>query len=321
MPAGQAIKGPRPFLTLLTGTTWVFQMRPMRMVLIFLLLFPAGVAFGEPPDRKCSAGTFGSVFCIRDAFFVYDLCNQLKSSSERHGLDTGFFTRLIWQESRFDPNAKSHANAMGIAQFIRSTAKLRGLSDPYNPAEALEKSAEYLADMERRFGNLGFAAIGYNGGETRATNFKAGTNGLARETVDYVKIITGVSAEAWRDAPPETLDLALEPGKPFLPACYEMAAKRRISKPPSFEPEYGLKPWGVELAFGATGKQARASYTQKTGSCRALLRRERLDLIPVKTRRGSYVMARIGRNTQGNARKLCLQLSRTGCRCTVKRNR
>ena len=65
------------------------------------------------------------------------------------GLDAGFFARLIWQESRFDPNALSHANARGIAQFIPSTALLRGLKDPYNPADALEHSAHYLAEMAR----------------------------------------------------------------------------------------------------------------------------------------------------------------------------
>ena len=93
-------------------------------------------------------------------------------------MDIGFFARLIWQESRFDPNALSHADARGIAQFIPSTALLRGLKDPYNPADALEHSAQYLAEMVRRYGNEGMAAIGYNGGERRAEGFLEG-KGLA----------------------------------------------------------------------------------------------------------------------------------------------
>jgi soluble lytic murein transglycosylase-like protein len=95
-------------------------------------------------------------------------CQLIETVSTRHKLDTDFFARLIWQESRFDPFAKSHANALGIAQFIRSTADLRGLTDPFNPADALEHSAHYLAEMTNRYGNIGLAAVGYNWwGKTR----------------------------------------------------------------------------------------------------------------------------------------------------------
>ncbi len=47
--------------------------------------------------------------------------------------------------------------------------------------------------MAERYGNLGLAAVGYNGGERRAEGLIAGTGGLMRETVDYVAIITGLS--------------------------------------------------------------------------------------------------------------------------------
>ncbi|MGB0798064.1 MAG: SPOR domain-containing protein, partial [Planktomarina sp.] len=176
-----------------------------------------------------------------------------------------------------------------------------------------------LAEMERRFGNLGFAAIGYNGGERRATNFKAGTGGLAGETIDYVKIITGLSAATWRDAPPESVDLRLSQTTDFLSACYQLATNRRLSKPP--EPEYAIKPWGVQLAFGTTQAQAKAMYNRNTASCRPLLRNERMDLVAVQNRQKQYFMARIGRTSRDNARKLCLALSNSGCRCSVKQNR
>ena len=53
------------------------------------------------------------------------------------------------------------------------TAELRGLEDPFNPAEALTASARYLADLARDFGNIGLAAVAYNGGEARAAVFVA----------------------------------------------------------------------------------------------------------------------------------------------------
>ena len=52
--------------------------------------------------------------------------------------------RLIWQESRFRPEAVSHAGAQGVAQFMPGTARMRGLADPFEPREAIAKSAELL---------------------------------------------------------------------------------------------------------------------------------------------------------------------------------
>ncbi len=115
-----------------------------RVAILFSLFFLTGPLAADqtpPPDEPgtlCSAGAFGPVQCIRPSHAVHDTCQAISHFAARHGLDPGFFARLLWQESRFDPNALSHANAQGIAQFIPSTAELRGLVDPYAPAEAME---------------------------------------------------------------------------------------------------------------------------------------------------------------------------------------
>ena len=44
------------------------------------------------------------------------------------------------------------------------TADERGLANPFDPEEAIPKSAELLADLKQRFGNLGLAAAAYNAG-------------------------------------------------------------------------------------------------------------------------------------------------------------
>ena len=44
------------------------------------------------------------------------------------------------------------------------TAKLRDLPDSYNPAQAIERSANYLGELQRTYGNAGLAAVAYNGG-------------------------------------------------------------------------------------------------------------------------------------------------------------
>ncbi|QUJ77167.1 lytic transglycosylase domain-containing protein [Sulfitobacter albidus] len=296
----------------------------MRLILALTAALWATTAAAEPPQRACSTGKWGHAHCIRPAHFVYDTCNAIKVFSDRHGLNTDFFARLIWQESRFDPNALSPANARGIAQFIPSTARLRGLKDPYNPADALEHSAQYLAEMVRRYGNEGMAAIGYNGGERRAEGFLEG-KGLARETVNYVPIITGLSAEQWRDAPPKDLDMRLDKTKPFIEACREMAKNRRLTpvKLPK-PPPPAIKPWGVQLGFGTSKDAAKAKIGRATGACRAPLNREKLDLIFVKNRvsgKNGYYFGRVGRDTRRGAMRLCDELKRRGCRCLVVQNK
>ncbi|MGR3434609.1 MAG: lytic transglycosylase domain-containing protein [Shimia sp.] len=291
---------------------------------LLLTLLWAAPAWAGPPDRTCSSGEWSHVECIRDAHFAFDVCQMLESQARVHGLDPGFFARLIWQESRFDANALSHADAMGIAQFIASTAKLRGLTDPYDPAEALEHSAQYLGEMQRRYGNAGLAAVGYNGGERRAEGLIAKTGGLARETVRYVEIITGIPAEQWRDAPPEAHDFSLAPGTDFRSACLTLAKARRITPmkaaPP---PRPALAAWGVQMAYGATPDTARRAYERRSRQCASAVRGEVPDMVFVQNRvarRDGYYMARIGRPSRRAASDLCIAVRAAGCLCQVYRN-
>lgn len=294
----------------------------MRVLLILAFLLLGNVGVAEPDQRYCSTGKWGHVHCIRPEHFVYDTCNAIKVFSDRHGLNSDFFARLIWQESRFDQNALSHANARGIAQFIPSTAKLRGLADPYNPADALEHSAQYLAEMVKKYGNEGMAAIGYNGGERRAEGFLQG-KGLAQETVNYVPIITGLAAEVWRDTPPKNPDFRLSKDKPFLPACYEMAAKRRITPLKIAPPKPLLKPYGVQVAFGVSTKAAQAKARSSTSSCRAAVNNRKLDMVYKKNRvsgRKGFYFAQYGSDTRSGAQQLCARLRQNRCTCLVVKN-
>ena len=291
-----------------------------RVMLCLSILLP-GVSAAEP-GTLCSRGSFSQVQCIRPSHFVYDTCQAIEIFAKDHGLPPGYFARLIWQESRFDPNALSHANARGIAQFIPATAERRGLIDPYNPADALAHSAEYLGELTRRYGNPGLAAVAYNGGERRADGLVAKVGGLARETIDYVQIITGLTAETWRDAPPKSHDFRLQKEKSFAQACHELARNRRIS--PLQPPEPDIRKWGVQMAFGTTKAKAMAQFKARARSCSGLVKGEKPDLIWQKSRaspRGGYFMVRIGRNDRDTAWRYCGQLKRKGCICAVYRNR
>src|SRR5439155_287697 len=124
------------------------------------------------------------------------LCLMIESAARANDLPVEFFARVIWQESRFRPDAvgpltRSGARARGIAQFMPGTAAERRLLDPSDPVQALPKSAEFLNELRGQFGNLGLAAAAYNAGPRRVREWLAGTGSMPHETRGYVLAITG----------------------------------------------------------------------------------------------------------------------------------
>jgi hypothetical protein len=258
--------------------------------------------------------------CIAEATFDADVCGALETLSETFALPPGFFTRLIWQESRFDPNAVSPAGALGIAQFIPGTARLRALKDPFNPAEALTRSAEYLAEMRSRFGSLGLAAIGYNAGEERAQRFLGGAPFMPGETRHYVRVITGLSVEDWRDEPPDDVAFELDGDKPFREACLELAANRRISEMRVAGGEW--KPWGVQLGSHFS-RDAAARIFDRVQAAHAELAGVAPLFLPERNRSfgsRSRIAVRVGYETREESQALCGRIRQAGGFCLVVRN-
>jgi|RhiMetdeSRZDD1v2_1073273.scaffolds.fasta_scaffold00098_81 soluble lytic murein transglycosylase-like protein len=148
------------------------------------------------------------------------LCEALASAAQANDLPVGFFVRLIWQESRFIATAVSRAGAQGVAQFMPAVAAELGLSDPFDPLQALPKSAEFLRALRREFGNLGLAAAAYNAGTGRIKSWLErraklpqqvrGRARLPKETHHYVTTITGHAPEHWVNGAPENVDFAAE---------------------------------------------------------------------------------------------------------------
>jgi soluble lytic murein transglycosylase-like protein len=127
------------------------------------------------------------------------LCTLIETAAADNNLPLGFFTRLIWKESRFRGDAVSPKGAQGIAQFMPGTAAERGLEDPFDATSAIPASALFLAELRQRFGNLGLAAAAYNAGADRVSDWLADASTLPFETQNYVVAITGVPAATWAD--------------------------------------------------------------------------------------------------------------------------
>ncbi len=94
-----------------------------------------------------------------------------KQHGKQHGFDWKLVAAQAYQESRFNPRAKSWVGALGIMQIMPRTARELGLTDPYNPSQSIEGGVRYLRRMYDRFDaslepddRLAFALASYNMG-------------------------------------------------------------------------------------------------------------------------------------------------------------
>jgi hypothetical protein len=292
-----------------------------RLLVLVVVSNPAAAQDAAPAETQSFCSVNSPRICITQDSFNADVCTAIEQLADHHGLPAGFFARLIWQESRFDPNAVSPAGAQGIAQFIPGTARLRALADPFNPAEALERSAHYLAEMSARFGSLGLAAIGYNAGEDRARRFLDGNPFMPAETRDYVRIITGHGVESWRDAPPDDIDYALvQDETPFRDACIAMAQNRRQSSMVAAASDW--KPWGVQVGAAFTQNAAARIFDRVQGQFSVLAGEKAMYVSErnLSFGRRARVAARVGRDTRAEGQALCRQIQQAGGFCIVTRN-
>lgn len=259
------------------------------------------------------------------------ICLMIESAARESSLPLEFFARVIWQESRFRPDAvgpatRSGQRAQGIAQFMPGTAGERGLLDPFNPVQALPKSAEFLAELRAQLGNLGLAAAAYNAGPRRVQEWLAGTGPMPQETRNYVYAITGSSVEDWAKAGKG----GKQPERMPTSSCRELMALLKQAPNPFIE---GLeqrvtlavaKPWGVQLAAGFSRDKALAMYGRAVsrlsnviGDCDPSILTSRLRSRGPAT----FYQVRFGADTRGEADELCNRIRKAGGACFVLRNR
>ena len=117
-------------------------------------------------------------------------------------------------ESRYDPLAKSHADARGLYQIWPSTGRmlLRGLARDYDdavlydPAINTEAAALYLDILFATYSDPRLVLAEYNGGPLNAGYFRAGVRALAAETQAYVPQVMALHEKLRRQFEDATLE-------------------------------------------------------------------------------------------------------------------
>lgn len=258
------------------------------------------------------------------------MCLMIESAARSNGLPLEFFARVIWQESRFQADAvgpvtRNGQRAEGIAQFMPGTASERRLLDPFDPVQALPKSAEFLSELRDQFGNLGLAAAAYNAGPRRVQEWLAGTGAMPQETRNYVSAITGASVDDWAATGKNGKVADRAPNT----TCRELMALLRRA-PNSFVTELeqhiklaAAKAWGVQLAAGFDRNKALIMYARAIKRLSAVIGDQDPSLLSTMMRtRGTrlFYQVRIGADTRGAADDLCRRIERAGGACFVLRN-
>ncbi|MGB7430995.1 MAG: lytic transglycosylase domain-containing protein, partial [Ahrensia sp.] len=231
-----------------------------------------------------------------------------------------FFARLIWKESRFDALAVSPVGAQGIAQFMPGTAVLRGLADSFDITQAIPASAEYLAELKAKFGNLGLAAAAYNGGEARVMNWLGGRGFLPLETENYVLTITGEQADVFRNRSRTIRDLPVEPDKSFAEGCRRLPIIETRS--PAMAQTLS-KPWAVQVAGHFNRAVAERAWQRIEQRYRPVLEGlpHAISRAPTPMGRRSIYAVRVGADSRDAANAICTRLRQNGGSCVVMKNR
>jgi soluble lytic murein transglycosylase len=132
-----------------------------------------------------------------EALFPKAYWSDLKRSSAANGLDPYLVASLIRQESEFNPNAVSRANAVGLMQLLPKTGKLVArqvklkrytASQLYTPAVNLQLGTRYFRGMVDKFGgSFEYALAAYNAGSDRVEDWL--NQGKYRDPQEFVESI------------------------------------------------------------------------------------------------------------------------------------
>jgi len=143
-------------------------------------------------EQQELAGAFGirsipTLMVFREKVIVF------QQAGAQYGVNPSLLAAVASQESGFNPGAVSPAGAVGLMQFMPSTARGLGVN-PLDPASSINGAAKYLSGLQNQFGSTALALAAYNAGPGAVSRY-GGIPPYA-ETQNYVRAVTS-KAEAY----------------------------------------------------------------------------------------------------------------------------
>ena len=172
---------------------------------------------------------------ILQVIYPADYWPLIRERAAANSLDPYLVAALIAQESTFDKDAKSSADAYGLMQIVPATgrrwAKRLGIRSYSTrkltvPEVNVRIGTAYFANLVQQFGSVHVALAGYNAGDSRAAKWTSERRGLPQdefiddipfpETQTYVRRILG-TADDYRRLYGGTAAVPAPPAPPANP--------------------------------------------------------------------------------------------------------
>jgi soluble lytic murein transglycosylase len=135
----------------------------------------------------------------------------IRTHAANHDLDPALLAAVVYVESRFDPNAKSGAGAIGLMQLLPDTAKGIALrtggarfvvADLRDPEINVRYGSWYLDHLRDKYGDVSLALAAYHAGPGSVDHWRAEGLGIpfpeTRSYVREVERLRNVYADAYR---------------------------------------------------------------------------------------------------------------------------
>ena len=131
-----------------------------------------------------------------EALFPKPYWPDLRRFASANALDPYFVASLIRQESAFNPNAVSRANAVGLMQLLPKTGKLVAREvklrrfapqQLFTPAINMQLGTRYVRGMVDKYGSFEYALAAYNAGSDRVNEWLS--EGKYRDPQEFVESI------------------------------------------------------------------------------------------------------------------------------------